>query len=117
MPDDWYVAITDVKGSTKAIEAGRYKDVNLQLSPKLLVTPSPPSPLPKRARGVKSKAGLYQVFEVKAVISASTIVAILNFATIDDLCAWLDRADKTLLSDNIAITIQLFATHTSCLEN
>lgn len=27
-PDDWYVVITDVKGSTKAIEAGRYKDVN-----------------------------------------------------------------------------------------
>lgn len=28
MPSDWYVVITDVKGSTKAIEAGRYKDVN-----------------------------------------------------------------------------------------
>lgn len=27
-PDDWHVVITDVKGSTKAIEAGRYKDVN-----------------------------------------------------------------------------------------
>lgn len=27
-PDDWFVVITDVKGSTKAIEAGRYKDVN-----------------------------------------------------------------------------------------
>jgi hypothetical protein len=28
VPDDWAVAITDVKGSTKAIEAGRYKHVN-----------------------------------------------------------------------------------------
>jgi hypothetical protein len=28
LPHDWYVVITDVKGSTKAIEAGRYKDVN-----------------------------------------------------------------------------------------
>lgn len=27
-PDDWFVVITDVKGSVKAIEAGRYKDVN-----------------------------------------------------------------------------------------
>jgi len=27
-PQDWMVVITDVKGSTKAIEAGRYKDVN-----------------------------------------------------------------------------------------
>ncbi len=27
-PDDWFVVITDIKGSTKAIEAGRYKDVN-----------------------------------------------------------------------------------------
>ena len=27
-PDDWMVIITDVEGSTKAIEAGRYKDVN-----------------------------------------------------------------------------------------
>lgn len=29
VPDDWYIVITDVKGSTKAIEAGRYKDVNI----------------------------------------------------------------------------------------
>jgi hypothetical protein len=28
VPDDWSVIITDVKGSTKAIESGRYKDVN-----------------------------------------------------------------------------------------
>lgn len=28
VPKDWVVIITDVKGSTKAIEAGRYKDVN-----------------------------------------------------------------------------------------
>ena len=28
-PRDWYVIITDVKGSTKAIEQGRYKEVNL----------------------------------------------------------------------------------------
>lgn len=27
-PDSWLVLITDVRGSTKAIEAGRYKDVN-----------------------------------------------------------------------------------------
>jgi len=27
-PDDWSLIITDVKGSTQAIEAGRYKDVN-----------------------------------------------------------------------------------------
>lgn len=29
VPDDWVVYITDVVGSTKAIEAGRYKDVNM----------------------------------------------------------------------------------------
>lgn len=28
VPGDWIVVITDVQGSTKAIEAGRYKDVN-----------------------------------------------------------------------------------------
>ncbi len=28
VPDDWLVVLTDVRGSTKAIEAGRYKDVN-----------------------------------------------------------------------------------------
>ena len=28
VPDDWIVVVTDVKGSTKAIEAGRYRDVN-----------------------------------------------------------------------------------------
>lgn len=28
VPDSWHVLITDVNGSTKAIEAGRYKDVN-----------------------------------------------------------------------------------------
>lgn len=28
LPDDWLVAVADVMGSTKAIEAGRYKDVN-----------------------------------------------------------------------------------------
>ncbi len=28
VPGDWWVVITDVRGSTKAIEAGRYKDVN-----------------------------------------------------------------------------------------
>ena len=27
-PDDWHVVLTDVRGSTKAIEAGRYRDVN-----------------------------------------------------------------------------------------
>lgn len=27
-PDDWHIVITDVKGSTKAIESGHYKDVN-----------------------------------------------------------------------------------------
>jgi hypothetical protein len=29
VPHDWYILITDIVGSTKAIEAGRYKDVNL----------------------------------------------------------------------------------------
>lgn len=28
-PDDWSVVITDVRGSTKAIQEGRYKDVNM----------------------------------------------------------------------------------------
>lgn len=28
VPDDWHIVITDVKGSTQAIEAGLYKDVN-----------------------------------------------------------------------------------------
>ncbi len=29
VPKDWYIIITDVVGSTKAIESGRYKDINL----------------------------------------------------------------------------------------
>lgn len=29
VPDSWYVIVADVEGSTKAIEAGRYKDVNM----------------------------------------------------------------------------------------
>lgn len=29
VPDDWLIVITDVVGSTRAIEQGRYKDVNL----------------------------------------------------------------------------------------
>ncbi|MES2953732.1 MAG: DUF3095 domain-containing protein [Patescibacteria group bacterium] len=29
VPEDWWVVITDVRGSTKAIEAGLYKEVNL----------------------------------------------------------------------------------------
>ena len=28
IPDDWYIIVTDIVGSTKAIEAGRYKEVN-----------------------------------------------------------------------------------------
>ena len=28
LPEDWFVVITDVRGSTRAIEAGRYRDVN-----------------------------------------------------------------------------------------
>ena len=28
VPEDWWVVVTDVRGSTKAIEEGRYKDVN-----------------------------------------------------------------------------------------
>ena len=28
VPDDWWIVVTDVQGSTKAIEEGRYKDVN-----------------------------------------------------------------------------------------
>jgi hypothetical protein len=29
LPEDWYIVITDIKGSTKAIEAGLYKHVNI----------------------------------------------------------------------------------------
>lgn len=29
LPEDWYILATDVKGSTKAIESGKYKDVNM----------------------------------------------------------------------------------------
>lgn len=29
VPADWYILITDVVGSTKAIDSGHYKDVNL----------------------------------------------------------------------------------------
>src|SRR5438105_3869370 len=29
LPVDWFIVITDIRGSTKAIEAGRYKDVNI----------------------------------------------------------------------------------------
>jgi len=29
LPEDWCVALSDIEGSTQAIEAGRYKDVNL----------------------------------------------------------------------------------------
>ena len=29
VPQDWHVAVTDVRGSTEAIRSGRYKDVNL----------------------------------------------------------------------------------------
>jgi hypothetical protein len=29
VPDDWLVVVSDIKGSTKAIENGRYKDVNI----------------------------------------------------------------------------------------
>lgn len=29
VPDDWYIVITDIRGSTQAIEAGKYKEVNL----------------------------------------------------------------------------------------
>ena len=29
LPDDWLILIADVAGSTAAIEAGRYKDVNV----------------------------------------------------------------------------------------
>ena len=28
LPDDWHVAVTDVEGSTRAIQAGRYRQVN-----------------------------------------------------------------------------------------
>src|SRR5689334_17789309 len=28
VPSDWWIALTDVKGSTQAIAQGRYKDVN-----------------------------------------------------------------------------------------
>jgi len=29
VPDDWYVVVCDIKGSTKAVAEGKYKDVNL----------------------------------------------------------------------------------------
>lgn len=29
VPDDWYLLLTDIRGSTKAIELGRYKQVNM----------------------------------------------------------------------------------------
>ena len=29
LPDDWVILIADVVGSTKAIDSGRYKDVNV----------------------------------------------------------------------------------------
>ncbi|MBD0340183.1 MAG: DUF3095 domain-containing protein [Microcoleus sp. Co-bin12] len=29
VPEDWYIVVTDIRGSTKAIEAGKYKEVNL----------------------------------------------------------------------------------------
>ena len=29
LPDDWFIVLADITGSTKAIEAGRYKDVNM----------------------------------------------------------------------------------------
>lgn len=29
LPRDWYIIVTDIVGSTKAVEAGRYKEVNL----------------------------------------------------------------------------------------
>jgi hypothetical protein len=29
IPDDWYIVITDIRGSTKAIESGYYREVNL----------------------------------------------------------------------------------------
>jgi Protein of unknown function (DUF3095) len=29
LPNDWYILITDIVESTKAIKQGRYKDINL----------------------------------------------------------------------------------------
>jgi hypothetical protein len=29
VPQNWHIVLTDIKGSTKAIESGRYKDVNM----------------------------------------------------------------------------------------
>lgn len=29
VPPDWHIIVTDIAGSTKAIELGRYKEVNL----------------------------------------------------------------------------------------
>ncbi len=29
VPDDWLIVVADIKGSTSAIESGRYKDVNI----------------------------------------------------------------------------------------
>ena len=29
VPDDWFVIISDIKGSTQAVQNGRYKEVNM----------------------------------------------------------------------------------------
>ena len=29
VPEDWYIIVTDIRGSAQAIEAGKYKEVNL----------------------------------------------------------------------------------------
>ena len=29
LPSDWYVLVSDIKGSTKAIDEGKYKQINM----------------------------------------------------------------------------------------
>lgn len=40
VPDDWYIIITDIRGSTQAISEGRYKDVNTIGAATIVVTRS-----------------------------------------------------------------------------
>ena len=53
-PDHWHVVLTDVRGSTKAIEAGRYRDVNA-LGVASIVAIRNATPPPRRAPKVAPK--------------------------------------------------------------
>lgn len=45
LPDDWYVVITDIQGSTRAIEQGRYKEVNALSAASIMALLNAVSPL------------------------------------------------------------------------